>query len=183
MTDRGFARTTYVSLQGVHHNEINITFAAPPVSGVEPSLLKKDGTDATATTAIAPYFDEYVKFFDDDTNFGLVEFYKVDPDTGERTFIWGYNVNMQGAAVTSNVPLGMLTMTWKSTKGGTIRVVMMEGVTLVNQKLAPPYIAATPFADLSDYVVSGDSILVGRDDAFAFAAISAKSKTSDVLRG
>jgi len=178
----GFVRFTYVSTQGVHHGEININFSGVPDQGTEPTLVKKDTTTASATTALAGFFDEYVKFFDEDTNFGNVEIYAVNPDTEERSFIWSYNLNMQGAAVSSNVPLGMLTMTWRTGKGGILRVVMMEGVTIVNQNLAPPYIVDTPFSDLDLYMRSGDAVAIGRDDAYAFSAMSAKSKTSDVLR-
>jgi hypothetical protein len=178
----GYARFTYVSTQGVHHGEININFSGIPEQGAEPTLVKRDTTTAAATAALAGFFDEYVKFFDDDTNFGNVEIYAVDPETEERSFIWSYNLNMQGAAVTSNVALGMLTMTWRTGKGGILRVVMMEGVAAVNQNLAPPYITDTPFSDLDIYVRGDDAVLIGRDDAYAFSAMSAKSKTSDVLR-
>lgn len=58
----------------------------------------------------------------------------------------------------------------------------MENVFLVNNKFFPPYTAATPEKAISDYVISDDSILIGRDNATAFAPISLTSKTSDALR-
>lgn len=179
----GFIRQTYVSPQGVHHVQLGINFSSTPTAGVEPQLDQRDATSVAAISGWAAFLAEYRKFFDEDTNFGLAEIYRVDPSTEERFFIYGWNVAAQGLAATANVPLGMLTMTYKLTNGGLLRVVMMEGVTVVNQNLAPPYIVDTPFQDITEYLVSGDNIIYGRGNAYPFAPISARSKTSDALRG
>lgn len=178
----GFFRVTLQNEFGVHHVQHTINFVGEPVQGELPTLTQKDGTSIAADAGIVAFLTEYAKFYSDDTDFGLVEIYKVNADTEERSFIYGWNVDMTGSAVTSNVKWGMLTMTFKTTKGGILRVVMMEGVTAINQNVFPPYTVDTPPADLTAYLISGDSVIVGRDDAYIFGAISHKSKTSDALR-
>lgn len=178
----GFARTTYTGVSGIHHMITPVNYDGSPVSGVEPTLTKKDLTTVSATTGMNDFLNEFAKFFNGSTNFGLVEFYKVDPDTEERTFIWGFNANLNGSHASPPVTWEMFTMSFKTIFGGSLKIVGMEASFSVNVYDTPPFTVGTPIADLAAYITSDDSIVIGRDNSYAFAPISFKTKTSDVLR-
>lgn len=178
----GFARVTYTGASGVHHQIVPVNYDGTPVPGVEPTLTKKDATTVSATTGINDFLNEYGKFFPNTTNFGLVEFYTVDATTEERTFIWGLNANLNGTHGSPGIIWEMFTLTFKTIGGGSLKVVGMEASFSVNVYDAPPFTPGTPISDMALYVVSDDSIIIGRDNTYAFAPISFRTKTSDVLR-
>lgn len=178
----GFVRMTYTGVTRPHHAMIPINFAGTPVPGIEPSLTTRGGGTVTLTDGVAAYVNQFSKSFSDETIFGLAECYSVDPLTEERTFIYAWTVAQNGVSADPNIALAMYTMTFKTISGGILRVVAMEGVLTVNLKLDPPFASYTFLGDLSSYIVSEDSIVIGRDNAYAFAPIRCKSKTSDALR-
>lgn len=178
----GFVRITYSGATIPHHAIIPINFAGTPTPGVEPTLSTRSGGTKTVTAGVSEYVTELAKSFGDETIFGLAECYLVDFDDEERHFIYAWTVALNGSSVNGNVPLAMYTMTFKTIQGGILRVVAMESTLTVNQVVDPPFSSFTFLADLSTYVVSDDSIVIGRDNAYAFAPIRVKSKTSDALR-
>lgn len=178
----GFARITYNGATGAHHAIVPINFAGTPVPGVAPSLTTKGATSVGAEVGIGEFLDVYRANFYSTTLFGLVEIYAVDPDTEERTFIYGFDASRAGSSGGVPVVLGMATTTFKTVGGGVLKIVMMESVSPVNTKFYPPFDEETPIGALVEYVVSDASIVIGRDDEVAFAPISFTSKTSDALR-
>jgi len=178
----GFIRQTYIGLSGVHHAVFPINFDGTPVAGVEPSFTQKDGGTIAAEAGYAALLSVYLDMFDGDTLFGLVEVYAVDADTEERTFIYGWDANTLGTNANPSRALSMDTLTFKTIGGGVLRVTAMEGIYNANTKLRPPFVDGEPVDALADYVISDDSILIGRDNTYAFAPISLTVKTSDALR-
>lgn len=178
----GFIRQTYKGDSGVHHSIFPINFSGTPTPGTEPILSQKDGTTVSAITGYADFLSHWLKAFDADTLFGLAEAYAVDPETGEGTFIFGWDVADNGAAAGSSVTLAQATFTYKTIGGGLVKLVAMEGIFGVNQKLVAPFAVDSVAAELAAYMSSGDAIIIGRDNTYAFAPISLTVKTSDALR-
>lgn len=178
----GFIRGTYTGASGIHHFILPINFDGTPTPGTEPLLTKKGAGTILAEAGLQAFLDVYGTLFNDDTQFGLAEAYTVDPDTEERGFVWGWDMDFLGLSSQPNVPLGMATMTFKTIVGGLLKVVAMEGAATVNTKEFSPFPSGSNLTDLSDYVTGTDSIVIGRDNAYAFASISFTVKTSDALR-
>lgn len=178
----GFIRGTYTGSSGIHHFILPVNFDGVPTQGTEPLLTQKDAGTILAVAGLQEYLDVYGTLFNDDSLFGLAEAYTVDPDTEERTFIYGWDMDFLGLSTQPNVPLGMATMTFKTIGGGLLKIVAMEGAATVNTKEYSPFPGGSNLTDIADYVTSGDSIVIGRDDDYAFAPISFTVKTSDALR-
>ena len=178
----GFARVTYSGLNPPHHAMLPINFDGTPTPGVEPSLTQKDGTNIAASVGILAYLDVFQAMFNNDTLFGLVELYQVDPDTEERTFIYGFDAGVTGSSGAENVEFAALTLSFKTVFGGVLKVVAMEGVSVPNFKITAPFPSGSNLKAWSDYVVSDDSIIIGRDNAVPFAPIAASCKYNDALR-
>jgi hypothetical protein len=178
----GFVRITYTGTAAPHHQIIPINFDGTPTPGTEPSFTTKGAGTKLASVGIGEYLDAYLTYFNDDSQFGLVEVYAVDADTEERTFIWGMDANTTGTSPNARVPLEMVTLSFKTIGGGSLRIVGMETIVGVNTVLSTPFPDGSPAQIMSDYVTSSDSIVIGRDNTYAFAPLRQKSKTSDVLR-
>lgn len=178
----GFVRQTYIGANGVHHAMFPINFDGTPTPGVNPNVSTKDTSTVVLQAAYADFLDAYRAAFHTDVLFGLAECYAVNPDTAERTFIYGWDAGAVGASASPTVEFGMATLTLKTIAGGILRIVQMEGITPVNLKLRPPFLADSAVDLLTDYLVSDDSIIIARDDTYAFGAISLTCKTSDALR-
>jgi hypothetical protein len=178
----GFVRQTYIGANGVHHAMFPINFDSTPTPGTNPNVTTKGGDIIALQGAYADFLDAYRAAFHTDVLFGLAEAYAVDPDTDERTFIYGWDAGALGSSASPTVEFGMATLTLKTIAGGILRIVQMEGITPVNIKLRPPFIADTGVDLLTDYLTSDDGIIIGRDDAYPFGAISLTCKTSDALR-
>lgn len=178
----GFVRVTYSGPNGPHHQILPVNYAGTPTPGVMPDFTTKDAATISMSTGMASYLAEFRKWFNDDTLIGLVEAYTVDPDTEERTFIWGYDAGLLGADGGANVALSMCTLSFKTIAGGLLKIVFMESVKPVNTKIFPPYTVDSVQADMTAYITSDDSFIIGRDNAYAFASISQTVKTSDALR-
>ena len=177
----GFARVTYTGVTTFHHAMFPINITADPVQGVEPTLIQRDATEIPAVTGIGDFMEVYRGLFDTDVLFGLCEIYAVEPDTGERTFLYAFDLGAAGTNVLPPVEFGQGTLTFKTTKGGTMRITVMESVFPVNQKLRAPYTGHADLIAFSNFVTGNQCVVWGRDNAYAFAPISITVKTSDVL--
>lgn len=177
----GFVRLTQVGGTIPHHQILPIKPASPMVSGVEPELLKRDGTSVGAVGAIASYLAVWVALFNAEMGWGLCEVYSVDATTGEGTFIFAWNSGFVGTAVGATVDASIAIFSLKTTAGNILRLTAMESVLAVNGVLRPPFVADSAQDELSDFLVSDENFIVGRDGNYPFVPISIKTKTSDAL--
>jgi len=178
----GFVRVTYTGLSGVHHAITPINFAGTPTAGVEPDLLPLSGVAAGAVTLIGSYITAWKTGLGSSQLIGLVEIYAVDPDTGEGTFIFGFDAATAGSGSGDGISLAMATLSVKLVNGRVGRVTWMDGIFPVNTKQHPPFTSGYFLATMADYLISSDSIFYGRGNAYPFGTISATGKTSDVSR-
>lgn len=178
----GFVRITYSNPWGSHHQILPVNFVGTPTAGVMPSFTTKDDGTVTMLDGMADYLAEFRKWFNDDTVIGLVEAYAVNPTTEERTFIWGYDAGLFGADGGANVQYGMCTLSFKTIAGGVLKLVFMESVKPVNTKVFAPFTVDSVQEDMAAFITGDESFIIGRDNAYAFAAIAQTVKTSDALR-
>lgn len=178
----GFIRLTYSGLFLPHHAILPINFASTPAQGVEPDLLTTDGSTKPFITALSEFLGAFAPSFNSDTNFGLADIYAVNPDTGIRTFIFTTDAGSVGLdGVNSNVNSSEGVWVFKSTVGRPIKVYAMEGTYAPDARnvgVVPP----GPRQTLIDYVLSGDNIIYGRENAYPLAFQTFTSKINDVLR-
>jgi len=177
-----FARITYTGLSGIHHKIIPVNISGSPTPGTSPELILKSSTPMDSVDALTAFVDAWAEMLHSSTTIGLCEIYTVDADTGEGTFIFGFDLAAAGAASFPAVELSMAILTMKLINGRLYRDTTMEGFTPVNTKLYPPFLAGTGVAIYSAYLSSADSIVYGRGNSYPFAAISLTAKTSDALR-
>jgi len=178
----GFSRQTYQGVSGVHHAIFPLSLVAGWTAGSEPTLNNKGGSTQLAVTALTDFLTIWKALLGDDTVIGLNEIYAVDADTGEQSFVYGFNAGMVGSSAGDTVALSQITFSFKTQIGGLLKLVQMDSTFPVNQKHFAPFAAGAAVDDLVDYMVSDDAVIVGRDNEFAFAPIAFTVKTSDALR-
>jgi len=177
-----FVRVTYTGAGGIHHAIIPVNIVDGWVAGVEPSLTQRDGTPVPATDGITDYVNAWRGLMTTSQNIGLAEVYAVDADTGEGTFVWGFNLATTGMQALASVAKVGLQMTFKLVGGGTFRSLTMEGPYAADLNLRPPYIVDDPDDVFSTYVCGDSSIVYGRDNTYPFAPLRFLTKEYDALR-
>lgn len=178
----GFARITYTGITGVHHAIIPVNVPSTAVGGVEPELTKKDATTQLAGDAITDFVNLWKAVLSTTQHIGLCEVYKVNPTTGEGTFLWGFDLDTNGSNSGAAEEFRSTVITFKLTNGRIARLTWLDNSYPVDEKVYPPFSAASPEDVFADYLVSGDSIYYGRGNAYPFAPISLTTKTFDPLR-
>jgi len=178
----GFIRLTYSGEFLPHHMIVPINFASAPAQGVSPDLLTTDSSNVEFVTALGFLVGALAPSFNTATKFGLADIYAVDPVTGIRTFIYTTDVGSAGTdAVNANVNSSEGVFVFKSTVGRPVKLYIMEGTYEPNARNVG-IVPAGPRQDLIDYVLSGDNIIYGRQDAYPLAFQTFTSKINDVLR-
>lgn len=177
----GFARITYAGGSVIHHQVLPINFSGVPEAGVEPNLTTKVGGTVGAIAGLGAYIDAVKAVFADDTIFGLCEIYAVDADDNERHFMYAFDLAEVGTGVGEIQLYKMLTMTWKTKVGGLLKLTFMEHRLANVSKTRSPYEALSDYALINTYMLSDDCIVIGRDNNYAFAPISASNRYSDAL--
>jgi hypothetical protein len=176
----GYVKITYTGSIFPHHMTLPINFDGVPTPGVEPSVILKDTTSLNVEAAILAYITLAKAFFPSTTHFGLAEVHAVDADTGEDTFIYGWNLNVVGTGAGAGVQFGQAVLSFKLVSGGVFKAYFMEGTSEENVKQFPPFSGAVDA--LADFVTSGDSPIYGRDNSYPFSPIAFTTKTNDALR-
>lgn len=178
----GFIRLTYTGVTKPHHIIIPVNFEGTPTPGTNPDLTRKDGGIIDAEAGLDAFIDVYGNFFNTGVLFGLAEAYTVNAMTEERTFIYAWNANRHGDDGNPSQANVRATMTFKTLAGGRLNVTFMEPVVHYDVLEFPPYAALSRELLMSDYIVSNSSIVIGRDNTYAFTPIAYKGKVDDVLR-
>lgn len=178
----GFARTTYDGDSGIHHHITPLNIVGTPVPGADPTVQLKDTTTTSAETAMRDYWTNVGELLASDQHVGLCEIYAVDPDTGEGTFLWGFDVNIEGGSGAGGVAMSQMTLSFKLVNGRVYKLVLLDTPAAPNQKDYAPYLVGGNVEAVATYIVSGDSPVYGRGNAYPFASIAFTTKTSDALR-
>lgn len=177
----GYARATYDGQLFPHHMTIPVNYDGVPTPGSEPNILTKGGASVAGGTAMSDLFDLLLFNWPASIHFGLCEFHTVDDVTGADQFIWSFNLNKVGTAGGTAIPTSQVVLNWKTSVGSIYKMYLMEGVEPPNHKKLPPY-TDLGYLTLSDYIVSDDSPVYGRQNAYPFTPISWLSKINDKLR-
>lgn len=177
----GYIRGTYSGALFPHHMNIPVNFSGTPVPGTMPTLLTKSGGTVAADVAYNTFLGPILPNFNNGTVFGLTEVHTVDATTGEDQFIFAWDANQTGLNTDPRVPTSQAVMTFKSRLGTLYRLYLMEGVASPGVKLLPP-LPGTVFPAMVDYMLSDDSIVWARKNAYLFSVVSYITKLNDKLR-
>jgi len=178
----GFARTTYNGARGVHHMITPLNISPSAAAGVDPTVTLKDTTTLSAENAMRDFWGVVKAQMGNDQTMGLCEIYKVDALTGEGTFLWGFDLDLVGGRTIAGVAMSMATMSFKLVNGRIYKLTVMDTPAPANQKDYAPYFVGGEYEAISDYIISGESPVYGRGNAYPFASIALTTKTSDALR-
>ncbi len=178
----GFARWTYTGAGGVHHGILPVNLEPGWVAGSEPNVLSKDGSSVGFVDAMTGFIDAWKNLASTNQNIGLAEVYAVDPDTGEGTFVFGFDLGTVGLNATPSAAKLGTQVTFKLTTGGTYRALWMENGTLQDVDVRPPFVPTSPHGLFAGYAISDASIIYGRGNAYPFAPMRLLTKEYDALR-
>jgi hypothetical protein len=178
----GFVRYTYSGTVNPHHGIICVNFPEEPSPGVEPDVILKDTTTLNIGAALLQYaVDAWAEQFPNTVRMGLYDVYKVDSETGVRTWVWAGNVNTVGGSVETQVPFSEGVWVFKSDVGKPIKVYTMESVYAPDVRNVGT-VPADGRQAMIDYMLSGDSMFYGQTNGYALAFATFTSKINDVLR-
>lgn len=178
-----FARMTYTGLTHPHHMTLGFMPAEDPVPGSIPIARTKSGLGSIAMDeCISSLLVVLRPMFPTTVDFGLVEFYSQAVDTGERTFLTGYDMGVAGTDADDDaVAASRASAIFKTQGGNQLKVVLMESIYVPNQNLF--YATAdAKIKALADYVIDADSWIMGYDNSYAYAFTHFVTKTDDGLR-
>lgn len=91
-----------------------------------------------------------------------------------------YSIAVAGTGGGTAVANGMVTFSGRTENGGIAKLVLLESLSAVNQKLKPPYVA--PYLAVVNYLLSTSSFLVGRNGGYWLNVPQITTKTNDTLR-
>lgn len=173
---------TYSGATIPHKAKFPVKFATTPVPGDDPSLTTRGGTPVDFSAAIVDFVTTaYEEQFNSDTSTGAAEIYKVDPDTGERTFLYGINTNGVGENVAENVPFTESVWVFKTVGGHPLKIFTMESVYAPDSRNVGT-VPADARQDMLDYILNDANWICGHDATFPLIFKSFTSKINDVLR-
>lgn len=177
----GFIRLTYSGVLFPHHQIIPIKFSGDPVQGSEPNLETTDGGTIAFIAGVTAWLTAFKTAFNANTTFGLGEIYLVDPDSGERAFVFANNFDIVGTNVADQVAKSGGQFVYKTALGGKLKVFAMEAVYNFDFREVGS-VPADSRQTINDYILSGDNIFYGQGNSFPVAFLSFTSKEYDVLR-
>jgi hypothetical protein len=137
------------------------------------TLLQKDGTNDDAQTLVDQYWNFLRLMFHTGTICTSVTLWKYVPNTFQRDFVTASEVtNPAGTNSAGPIPLQQHMLTFRSAGGGIIKLSFLEAAYNGDQQIpltANP--VGFPSERIASYMLSGDCIVIGRDNGFPIAAL------------
>jgi len=178
----GFVRYTYSGTFQPHHGIICVNFPETPSPGVEPDVVLADTTTLNVGAALLQFaVSAWAEQYPATVKMGLYDVYKVDAETGVRTWLWAGNVNTVGASVEDVVPFSEGVWVFKSDVGKPIKMYAMESVYAPDVRNVGT-VPADGRQDMIDYMLSGECMVYGQTNGYPLAFSTFTSKINDVLR-
>jgi len=182
----GYVKLFYDNLVGtVNFRHTAVIPVTPEDEGGGVWTLQRRG--GGTNIALPDAMDEYVALVkgivNASTTFTVAELWSKPTPESDPMFIELYEIGVVGTDGGSASAANQMTLTFRSTEGGTGRTVVMGTVVLPNQSFLPPsWTGATGIGEIADYVCAADTWVTCRDGGFAYAPIRAMTKTNDVVR-
>jgi len=177
----GFIELQY-SFSGLTHKmRIPVTPDAGWATGVQPNLVRKNGTTVAMNAAVDELIVLLRPFFNTTTDFIKAEAWFYPTGAADPIWVWSYAIGLAGSSGTANVLSSQLVITYRSLVGGLAKVYLMEGVSAVNVRNSYPF-GAGSLTNLSTYLTGTTSWWYARDNGALIVPIWATTKTNDKLR-
>lgn len=170
-----FDLTGWTSPNRTHKIRFNVIAVGNPAVGTLPTAITMQklggGTGTLASTANQIW--EYLRlFWATSISASGYTLWKYVPGTYAKDFITAGTLTNPAASASGGTPGHQLTMTFRSGNGGIAKVVLLETNQSGNTRVTlSPNPAGTPPQRLAAYLLSVDSIVIGRDDAFLVSAL------------
>lgn len=158
-----------------HVFRVNCTAVGAPAPGALPNtidMLKRSGGTAKLDVAANQLWEFVRLFYQAAITCSGYTLWKYVPGTYAKDFVAAGTVTNPASSGSTGTTAAQLTQTYRSANGGILKLVLLE----TNQSgdgrqtlLALP--AGNPSQRLAAYVMSADSIVMARDDAFPVAPL------------
>jgi hypothetical protein len=124
-------------------------------------------------TAIKPMFSAL-------STFTYAELWTQADADADPVYQTTYSINVVGTGGGTAVANGMVTISGRTENGGIAKLVLLESLSAVNQKLKPTYVA--PYLAVVTYLLSTSCFLVGRNGGYWVNVPQITTKTNYTLR-
>ncbi|HEY9664895.1 MAG TPA: hypothetical protein V6C65_41170 [Allocoleopsis sp.] len=170
-----------------HLFRVNCAAIGSPVAGSLPNTIdmQKRGGGTAKLDVVANQLWEFLRLF---WNNGIVcsgyTLWKYVPGTYAKDFVAAGAVTNQAASGSAGVVAAQLTQTYRSANGGIMKIVLLETNQAGDTRVAlVPNTVGTPSARLAAYLLSADSFVMARDDAFPVSPLrDARGQNESVWR-
>lgn len=174
----GFIKLNY---KGNGHTHIQVIPVVPDeILGVW-NLVCKDNVARGWTASVDSYVVKLKPFFKTTDSLISAQLWTIASEGADPVFVEEYALAVAGTDAGTITPYGQYVTTMRTQAGGLYRSYLMETTVGANVSQIPPF-GAGRGKDLADYLVSGSSMVRGRDGSPCVAAIRTISKYNDALR-
>lgn len=177
----GFIELQYTYSNLLHKMRIPVTPATGWATGVQPDLVRKNGTNVAMNTAIDELIALLRPLFQNTTEFTKAEAWFYPTGAADPIWVWTYAIGLLGSNVGTNVVSSQMVVSFRSLVGGLAKIYLMEGVFTPNVRNSYPF-GAGNLTNLTNYMIGGTSFWYARDNGALIVPIWSSSKTNDKLR-
>jgi hypothetical protein len=156
-----------------HSHRVNVILAGAPVAGLAFSgydVVLRDSTTDDLQTIVDNYFAVMEDVFHTSADFPSVELWKYTPLTYDAAFWAGYALAGSGASASAAIVDGQSILTFRTSNGGSMRLVYMEGIANAGITQTFPTASAQVNA-IGAFITSAIAPFVGRDNGYPIAAL------------
>lgn len=166
------------TIQGVlHHLTFNCDAVGSPAVGTPPSgvtMESKDGNGVLLNGAVDAFWTAVRPIFSTTTLASAWTLWKMNANNNDKLFISGGTLTTpNGGNAAAPILTSQVTLTWRTGGGNVTKLIFLE--TPLSANLSYP-LTESPFGEpdaISAWVLSGGSIMLGRDRAFPVQAMTA----------
>lgn len=133
-------------------------------------LLKKSGATIKALAAANQMWSFFRLLYATNVTAGLVRLWKYIPGTLARDLVSTGNLTTPAGATGSTSALSYTILSFYTGAGGQLKIFFSEPNITSNAQVPLSTLSPTSAQNqIADYVISGDSVIIGRDNGFAIA--------------
>lgn len=132
------------------------------------------------TTKLTEYLNVAKTLLHSSQTFTFAELWTMDSPDAVPIFRDSTQTAVVGTHTSSAVQTSQMTYSYRTTGGGSGKVVLLDTSIPFNYKTRPPY--GAPHSNITNYLVSASCMICGRDGSYAISVPKIMSKSNDVLR-
>lgn len=177
-------RAQYVCDGLSHKIEVSCDVTEAPTSPTDLSTLTfvtKGATTKTVPDGISEFFATLAPLYPSSVSFDSIELWQYAVDSYDASFIGAYGLTVAGTSGGSINPASQITVTFRDTVGGILKIVMLETVSSDTTAQTGLSGAGSEVGAINTYATGNDSWLQSRRNGFPAAFLRASWTQNEAI--